>query len=202
VDVRILATTNRDMAAEVAAGRFRADLFFRLNVVGLRLPPLRERPGDVAALAAHFARRYAELNGFPPRPLAPDALRRLAAHSWPGNVRELENAVHRAVLLADGDSIEAEAIELDDEGPEPPRFASAHGDPAAALVGRTVGDVERDLILHTLRHTMGNRTHAAALLGISIRALRNKLRDYIAAGSRVPPPASGLASPIDELLPA
>ena len=185
VNVRILATTNRDLLAEVARGTFREDLYFRLNVVSLRVPPLRERPGDVAALAEHFARRYAELNGLPYRPVSPAALVRLTAHGWRGNVRELENTIHRAVLLADGAEIGPEAIELAPGAGTPPPSSPAG---IAALVGRTMEDVERDLILHTLGHTIGNRTHAATILGISIRALRNKLRDYAAQGALVPPP--------------
>jgi two-component system, response regulator FlrC len=195
VNVRILATTNRDLAAEVARGSFREDLYFRLNVVSLRVPPLRERPGDIAPLAEHFARHYAEVNGLPARPLTAEALRQLAAHQWRGNVRELENTIHRAVLLAPGDTIDADAIEL---APGRPAAATAAVSPdgVAGLVGRLMDDVERDLILETLTHTLGNRTHAATILGISIRALRNKLRDYAAHGVAVPPPAAGIAVPL------
>src|SRR6478672_11707870 len=112
VNVRILATTNRDLMAEVQRGAFREDLYLRLNVVSLHIPPLRERPGDIAALAEHFARRYADVNGLPFRPLSRGAMLRLASHGWRGNVRELENVIHRAVLLADGPTIGIEAIEL------------------------------------------------------------------------------------------
>jgi two-component system, response regulator FlrC len=181
VNVRILATSNRDLPAECASGRFREDLYFRLNVVSLRIPPLRERPADIAALADHFAGLYADSNGVQYRPIAPAAHRRLAAHKWRGNVRELENIIHRAVLLADGGEIDEAAIEL--------------GAPAAAapsgndqFVGRRMDDMERELILRTLNHTLGNRTHAATMLGISIRALRNKLKDYAQAGIVVTPP--------------
>ena len=197
VDVRILATTNRDVADEVRRGSFREDLYFRLNVVSLRMPPLRERPGDIPPLAEHFARKYAEVNGLPFRPLSPTALLRLTGHPWRGNVRELENAMHRAVLLADGSEIGIEAIEL-------PGSASATGmaradnsalpGGIASLVGRRMEEVERDLIIETLGHTLGNRTHAATILGISIRALRNKLRDYAAQGVMVPPPTAGVAA--------
>jgi DNA-binding NtrC family response regulator len=206
VDVRILATTNRDLPAEIARGHFREDLYFRLNVVNLKLPPLRERPGDIAALAEHFARRYAELNGLPIRALTPAALRRLHTHAWRGNVRELENTLHRAVLLADGAEIDAGAIELQAAADSPaPRVEArraagvdAGGDGIGALVGRRMEEVERDLILRTLGHTLGNRTHAATILGISIRALRNKLRDYAARGAEVPPPPpAGLPPPRD-----
>lgn len=193
VNVRILATSNRDLLKESAAGRFREDLYFRLNVVSLRIPPLRERPGDVAALAEHYARHYADVNGFPQRALTRLAHLRLAGHPWRGNVRELENAMHRAVLLATGDEIDTDALEVDTIEGEAP--APGHTGGVAGLVGRKMDDVERDLILETLTHTLGNRTHAATILGISIRALRNKLRDYAAAGSSVMPPgmAVGMA---------
>jgi two-component system, response regulator FlrC len=192
VNVRILATTNRDLPAEVAKGSFREDLYFRLNVVSLKVPPLRERPADIAALTEHFARRYAEVNGLPYRPVGKLAAMRLAAHLWRGNVRELENIVHRAVLLAEGDEIGPEAVELPAGGPAPAAGKVVSGG-VSGLVGRRVEDVERDLIIETLGHTLGNRTHAATILGISIRALRNKLRDYTAQGVAVPPPPSPAA---------
>jgi len=213
VDVRIIATTNRDLVAETAAGRFREDLYFRLNVVALTVPPLSQRPADIPALARHFARRYAEVNGLADRPLAEDAIRSLLAHPWRGNVRELENAMHRAVLLADGEAITAAAIELGPVGapatgpaawppprpqPAPPAMPAPNvpaGGAVAALVGHSMDEVERALILQTLAHTLGNRTHAATILGISIRALRNKLRDYARDGMAVPPPP-GAAVPL------
>ncbi len=201
IDVRILATTNRDLAAEVTRGTFREDLYFRLNVVTLRIPSLRERPADIAVLADHFARRYAEVNGLPPRPLSEAAHRRLAGHAWRGNVRELENTLHRAVLLAEGAWIGPEAIELGGETARPaeagaPQQVFPTGSGVAGLIGRRMDDVERDLILQTLGHTLGNRTHAATILGISIRALRNKLRDYAAQGAPVPPPPAGIGAPV------
>jgi DNA-binding NtrC family response regulator len=200
VDVRILAATHRDLAAEVARGTFREDLFFRLNVVTVRVPPLRERPRDILALAEHFARRYADVNGLPYRPVGEAAQQLLAGHGWRGNVRELENVLHRAVLLASGGHIGADAIELGGpprpDATAPPAVAATGAGPGGveALVGQTMEAVERDLILSTLRHTLGNRTHAATILGISIRALRNKLRDYATAGAAVPPPSLGTAS--------
>ncbi|MDE2517324.1 MAG: sigma 54-interacting transcriptional regulator [Rhodospirillales bacterium] len=202
VNVRILATSNRDLAADAARGVFREDLYFRLNVVSLTVPPLRARPGDIAALAAHFARRYAEVNGLAARSLSAAAMARLAGHPWRGNVRELENTIHRAVLLAEGTEIGAEAIELSagampatPAGAAPTMVATGAtvdaGGTIAPLVGQRMEDVERALILGTLGHTLGNRTHAATILGISIRALRNKLRDYAAQGVVVPPPPMG-----------
>jgi DNA-binding NtrC family response regulator len=198
INARILATTNRDLLAEVAAGRFREDLYFRLNVVSLRVPPLRERPADIAVLADHFARHFAAVNAVPYRPVSLEAGLRLRAHGWRGNVRELENTIHRGVLLAAGDEIGTEAIELLGEAApaRPPETQAATG---AAFVGRSVEAVERDLILQTLHHTLGNRTHAAVILGISIRALRNKLRDYVAQGEVVPPPPSGIPVPLPVL---
>ena len=191
VDLRLIATSNRDLEAEVAAGRFREDLLFRLNVVNLHLPPLRERLDDLRPLGEHFALKYAQANGVPARPLSELALARLRQHPWKGNVRELENCIHRAVLLAIGDAIGPEAILLQ-AGP-PGRGREPAG--ALALVGRTVAAVERDLILETLQHTLGNRTHAATILGISIRTLRNKLRQYGGEGLPIPPPAGGFGDP-------
>ncbi|HVC59138.1 MAG TPA: sigma-54 dependent transcriptional regulator [Acetobacteraceae bacterium] len=197
VDVRILATSNRDLPAEVRRGTFREDLYFRLNVVSLRIPSLHERPGDIAPLAEHFARKYADVNGLPFRPISAGALLRLNAHGWRGNVRELENAVHRAVLLASGSEIGIEAIELGRADGLPDSACAdgrGLGGGIASLVGRKMEEVERDLIIETLGHTLGNRTHAATILGISIRALRNKLRDYAAQGVAVPPPTAGVAA--------
>jgi DNA-binding NtrC family response regulator len=188
VDVRILATSNRDLPAEIEARRFREDLYFRLNVVSIRLPPLRERPADIPALAVHYARHYAEVNGLPVRGLSAAALACLRAQPWRGNVRELENAMHRAVLLAEGSEIGIDAIDL-------ARPASAGPmDVGQDFVARRMEDVEREAILQTLSHTLGNRTHAAIILGISIRALRNKLKDYAQAGVEVPAPAQGVAA--------
>ena len=194
VDIRILATSNRNLADEVRKGTFREDLMYRLNVVHLKIPPLRERTQDILELAGHFARKYAEMNGLPPRPLAADARRALLANPWRGYVRELENTMHRAVLLAVGDEIGPDAILTPDgETLGQPRDAVARavetaGIAARALVGRTVAEVERELILDTLDHCLGNRTHAARILGISIRTLRNKLNEYTAEGVPVPGP--------------
>jgi len=199
VNARILAATNRDLAEAAAAGRFRQDLYFRLNVVSLVLPPLRERPADIAVLAQHFASKYAELNGLPERRVGPEALAALALHDWPGNIRELENTMHRAVLLAHGPVIEPPDLELPGATVEPPAPHTPAPPPAAPariaapMVGRTVEEMERLLILDTLGHCLGNRTQAAAILGISIRTLRNKLRDYAASGVAVPRPSSGIA---------
>lgn len=202
VDIRIIATSNRNLAEEVRAGRFREDLLYRLNVVNLSIPPLRERPQDVLELAEHFIKHYAEVNGVPAKPLSQEAKRELLRNRWPGNVREMENTIHRAVLLASGDEIDIEAIRLPDgtriaDGPSGPvAHAQLVADQmsASALVGRTVADVERDLILETLKHCLGNRTHAANVLGISIRTLRNKLNEYSADGIAIPAPASGVAA--------
>src|SRR6201994_2178772 len=198
VDIRIIATSNRDLAEAVKHGTFRENLLYRLNVVNLRLPALRERPKDIRALAHHFARKYAEANGVAYRSISGPTERLLLSHNWKGNVRELENTIHRAVLLAQGPDIAPEAIRLPDGtqvGPASipvPQNTSVKNAVVSAtavtrsLVGRTVSDVERDLILDTLDHCLGNRTHAANILGISIRTLRNKLREYSDAGLSIP----------------
>ena len=192
IDIRIIATSNRDLKQEVKNKTFREDLFFRLNVVNLDIPPLRNRPSDVIALAKHFVKKYAALNGVDERDLSEGAQRAIAASTWPGNVRELENAMHRAVLLAQGQDIEPEAIRLPDG--EPMSRASAPGETDEILVGRTVAQVEQDLILQTLDHCLGNRTHAANILGISIRTLRNKLKQYTQDGVPVPAPGAERAA--------
>ncbi len=214
IDIRVLATSNRDLQAEVRNGNFREDLLFRLNVVNIALPPLRDRPSDLELLAEHFVAKYAEANGTPDRPLAASTMDAIRAYHWPGNVRELENTMHRAVLLATGDEISPTAIMLPD-GSRPGEMmpnanaggnASAGGvsgeiqDSAAVAgitshVGRTVADVERDLIIDTLSHCLGNRTHAANILGISIRTLRNKLKLYTEGGANVPGPGDSSAAP-------
>ena len=203
VDIRILATSNRDLIQAVKEGTFREDLLYRLNVVNLKLPPLRERPGDIIALAEHFVKKYAAANGVPERPLAGEARRRLVAHRWPGNVRELENAMHRAVLLAAGPEIEEAAIRLPDGQPlaaADPHARAAHAASVAAetatrgFIGQTVAEMEQQLILDTLQHCLGNRTHAANILGISIRTLRNKLKEYSEAGVSVPAPQMGASA--------
>ena len=199
IDIRIVATSNRNLAEAVREGTFREDLLFRLNVVNLKLPPLRERPADVLELAEYFIKKYTVANGVPARALSQEARRTLTLNYWPGNVRELENTMHRAVLMANGAEIGPEAIltpdgvRLDQQKNAP---AVAHAALAAeqvtrGLVGRTVAEVERDLILETLKHCLGNRTHAANVLGISIRTLRNKLNEYSADGVPVPPPGGG-----------
>src|SRR5260370_22970360 len=110
VDIRIIATSNRTLADAVREGTFRADTLFRLNVVNLKIPPLRERPADILELAQHFAKKYADANGVPVRPISADARRGLTTNPWQGNVRELENTIHRSVLMAQGDEIGADAI--------------------------------------------------------------------------------------------
>lgn len=197
VDIRILATSNRNLNEAVREGSFREDLLFRLNVVNLKLPALRDRPGDIAALSEHFVAKYAKANGLPPRELSPEARSALLKAPWPGNVRELENTLHRAVLLSSGDIIGPHAIVLPDgmglteaasTSSLSAQLAQTAETMSRAMVGRTVADVERDLILDTLDHTLGNRTHAANILGISIRTLRNKLNQYADEGTHVPDP--------------
>jgi DNA-binding NtrC family response regulator len=199
VDIRIIATSNRNLTDAVRAGTFREDLMFRLNVVNLKIPPLRERPADIGELAQHFIKKYSEANGLAIRPLSAEARRALNTTRWPGNVRELENTLHRAVLLSSGPEIGVDGI-LSPDGMRLDQARSTGIAEQAAmaaeqvtrnLVGRTVAEVERDLILETLKHCLGNRTHAANILGISIRTLRNKLNEYSADGAPIPPPHGG-----------
>jgi DNA-binding NtrC family response regulator len=165
--------------------------------VHLRLPALRERPADILELASHFAKKYAEVNGVPVRPLSAEAQGLVRANPWRGNVRELENTLHRAVLLASGPEIGPDAI-LTPEGDSIAPVSAGPAERAArvaeaatrGLVGQTVAQVECDLILDTLDHCLGNRTHAAKILGISIRTLRNKLNEYVDAGLSVAEPGS------------
>jgi len=202
VDVRIIATSNRNLQEEVANKNFREDLYFRLNVVNLALPGLAQRPLDIEPLAKHFIRKYADANDMPELPLTDAAMNKLKAYNWPGNVRELENTMHRAVLLGGPGEIGTEAVMLTDEANTTAMAAAiqtrgpSQGDAAAAysaagqgnMVGRTVAEVERELIIDTLKHCIGNRTHAANILGISIRTLRNKLKLYNEQGFNVPSP--------------
>jgi two-component system, response regulator FlrC len=205
VNIRVLATSNRNMQDEVKKGTFREDLYFRLNVISLNMPALRERKEDIAPLATHFIEKYSKANGVNGRPLTEEALKKLERYPWPGNVRELENTIHRSVLLAVGDAIDAEAIYLqgtEEPAPAPSTTATpAKSAPTSAahsaanahnpLVGRSVESVEQELIIDTLSYCLGNRTHAANILGISIRTLRNKLKAYSEQGLPVPPPPTG-----------
>lgn len=172
IDIRLIATSNRDLLKAVQEASFREDLYFRLNVVNIQLPPLRDRVRDIPLLASHFMVKYAEMNGVSPKSLSAEALDLLKSYSWPGNVRELENTMHRAVLLCSGDDIFPEHLFLNSES-KTNKNASPTG-----WRGQTIFDVEKKLIFETLDHCLGNKTHSAHILGISIRTLRNKLRQY------------------------
>jgi two-component system response regulator FlrC len=205
VDVRILATSNRNLQESVRKGEFREDLYFRLNVVNIPLPPLRERPTDIANLAQFFADKFAESNDIAKKKISKEAEEKLKASEWRGNIRELENTMHRAILMASEDEIEADAVFIQGSALSAPSQAPAQNapDPAGvssagaaspvqntggveSMIGRKISDVERDMILNTLDHCLGNRTHAANILGISIRTLRNKLNQYKEEGMDIP----------------
>jgi DNA-binding NtrC family response regulator len=186
VDVRVIATTNRDLPEEVAQGRFREDLYYRLHVLPLHVDPLRERPEDVLPLARHFVTLYARANGITPPRFSPEAEQRLTEWHWPGNVRELENAIHRAVVLVDGETIEAEHLnfQLLPRQNVRPKFTlvTDKGEYLGAisatspLANRTLADLEREAILCTLESTRGNKTEAARRLGVTARTLSNKMK--------------------------
>jgi DNA-binding NtrC family response regulator len=156
----------------------------------VEIPNLKDRPGDIEPLARYFVEKYAEANDMDSVTLAPESLQLLKTHAWPGNVRELENTLHRGVLLSTAGVIGPDAIRL--QGSTAGAAATAT---PAAMVGRTVADVERDLIIDTLEHCLGNRTHAATILGISIRTLRNKLKLYNQEGYAVPLAGDGGSRP-------
>ncbi|HEX3694181.1 MAG TPA: sigma-54 dependent transcriptional regulator [Polyangia bacterium] len=180
VDVRVVAATARDLESEVAAGHIREDLYYRLDVLSLRLPPLRDRPDDVPLLTAHFIRRANRRLGLSIAGASAEALRALQAYRWPGNVRELENVVERAVVLAEGAEIGVELL--------PPRVAAPGASSGVSLMGasdagdlsikRTLRRTEEELIRRALARTNGNRTRAAELLEISHRALLYKIKEY------------------------
>ncbi|HKP95456.1 MAG TPA: sigma-54 dependent transcriptional regulator [Fibrobacteria bacterium] len=173
IDVRIVCSTNRNLQDEVKKGNFREDLYYRLNVIPLEVPPLRDRMADIEPLAHHFIAKYNKENGFTVTGMKPDALSRLKTHSWPGNVRELENVVHRAVVFAKAGDVSVEHLRLD--GAQKP----APGDSSPGLTpGMSVAEAERILIIKTLEACGENRTKAAEMLNISIRTLRNKLHEY------------------------
>ena len=169
VDIRLIAATNKDLAAEVKAGRFREDLYYRLNVIAVQIPPLRERDGDVPLLADFFLRRYRKRNEKVVTGFSRAAIERLAAHDWPGNVRELENVVERAVVLTKDPII--------DESDLPREVVGANADHHAITVpiGTPLEDVERRLIFETLQHTKGDKRLAAQLLGIATRTIYRRL---------------------------
>ena len=175
VDVRIVAASNRDLNEEVAEGRFRQDLYYRLKVVSIQLPPLRDRPEDVPLLAKAFLERAVEEHGLRPLKLDADAIRSLQAYEWPGNVRELKNAVESAAVLSRGDVVTAEGLPQSVAGD---RARRPGGEASMFHVGMTMAELERNAILATLEETDGNRTRAARSLGISLRTLQRKLKEY------------------------
>jgi DNA-binding NtrC family response regulator len=171
VDVRIIAATNRDLGAQIKSGSFREDLFYRLNVVTIELPPLRDRRGDIPALASFFLRRYAAENGKSIDTFSEDALHTLLEYRWPGNVRELENVVERAVVLCDGPSVERKHL--------PPGVVPSEdrGGPPS-IPGSTIAELERYAILKTLEACGGSTSRAATVLGVSPRKIQYKLHEY------------------------
>jgi DNA-binding NtrC family response regulator len=183
VDVRIVAATNRNLRAAVAARLFREDLYFRLSVFPITIPPLRERPDDIAMLATYFIERFSRDQNKKPLKLAPSAIEELVAYPWPGNVRELQNCIERAVILTEGDTIHARHLSLSFKQPEP-----AGGDgpwsqidlsgTLAAATQRIVGEVERRKIEQALKEAGGNRARAADLLQVGFKTLAAKLREY------------------------
>ncbi|MHB8420301.1 MAG: sigma-54-dependent transcriptional regulator [Myxococcales bacterium] len=174
VDVRLVAATNRDLKKDVALGRFRSDLYYRLDVVAIALPPLRERPEDIPLLANHFLRQFCQKNGKQLTGFTREAEQALEGHAWPGNVRELENAIERAVVLSRGSVIGADDL----RGLSPTTSGPGEGTPARTLIvplGTPLEEIERRVIRETLRQTRGDKTLAAQLLGIATRTIYRKI---------------------------
>jgi DNA-binding NtrC family response regulator len=171
VDVRVIAATNRDLKEEIERGRFREDLYYRLNVVHIHVPPLRERQADISLLAAGFLKEFAEENGKQLAGIKPSALTALRRYSWPGNVRELQNGMESAVVMARGSAIELHDL--------PPAVRSAEDAPAVWLpLGSTLDQGEKEIIRATLSHQQGNKSRTAEVLGISRKTLHRKMREY------------------------
>jgi DNA-binding NtrC family response regulator len=168
VDARIIATTNLEVAKAVADGQFRKDLYYRLNVIPMKIPPLRDRPEDVTALARHFVEKYNQIHRRRITGVTSEAQRRLQSHPWPGNVRELENVIQRAVLIASGTELTADCLLFDCDAPQC----------QSTVELMTIGEMEKLMIGKALDSVQGNRTRAAEILGISVRTLRNKLQEY------------------------
>jgi two-component system NtrC family response regulator/two-component system response regulator HydG len=187
VDVRVIAATNRDLPAEVAGGRFREDLFYRLNVINIEMPPLRDRRSDIALLAMHFLRRYSEDNGKTIEGFSDPALDQLSRYDWPGNVRELENVVERAVVLARGARITSADLPA-------VVTASSGRPPEIRIPGSTMAEFERHVVLTTLEATGGSTSRAAEILGMSVRALQYRIQKYGNA-PKDEPRAAALAPP-------
>jgi two-component system NtrC family response regulator/two-component system response regulator HydG len=193
IDVRLVAATNRDLGAEVKAGKFREDLYYRLNVVAVTLPPLRRRKGDLPALASHFIEKYARLYGKDVRGLGHGTLNALLAHDWPGNVRELENAIERAVVLAQSAEITADDLPPSLRGARPDRREAG-----SLIPGATLYEIEREAILRTLELVGGSTSRAAEMLGISARKIQYRMKEYaqmeqqaqVAPPVQAPPPAN------------
>lgn len=183
VDIRILATSNRNMEEAIQNKEFREDLYYRLNVVNVSLPPLRERPLDILPLTEYFIKKFCDLNGLATKQLSKSSTQAIQHYAWRGNVRELENIMHRAVLLSEE---EIQPIDIFGQNylqimTHPYTTTDNHeseNSNITAFIGKSVAEVEKDLILGTLDHCLGNRTHAAHILGISIRTLRNKIKEY------------------------
>jgi two-component system response regulator HydG len=176
VDVRIIAATNRDLASEVAAGKFREDLFYRLNVVNVEMPPLRARPSDLLPLAGHFLGRFARENGKAIDGFADDAVERITTYRWPGNIRELENVIERAVVMCDGPKLSAKHL---------PASVGAPPRGAVRIPGSTLAEIERHAILATLEASGGRTASAAQMLDISVRKIQYKLHEYGVTFNRV-----------------
>jgi len=186
VNTRIIATTNRDIASLVREGSFRQDLYYRLYVINLEIPPLRHRPKDIEVLTRHFLRTSAAQYHRPNITITQEAMNKLVRHTWPGNVRELQNVLQRVVLMTQTEVITAQDVSIDN-----PIKARDQDWIKYLPIGRKMREVETQFILETLKNHQGNRTHSAKTLGISLRTLRNKINEFIVEGHDIPQPMTG-----------
>ena len=186
INTRIIATTNKDIAHTVTEGKFRQDLFYRLYVIHLEIPPLRERRKDIEVLARYFLKNFSIQFKGQPATITADAMQKLVKYSWPGNVRELQNVIQRAVLMSNSSMITADEFIL-----EPKKIDETQEWIKHLPIGHKMREVETHFILETLKSHNGNRTHSAKTLGISLRTLRNKINEFIIEGFEVPQPTAG-----------
>ncbi len=188
ISTRVIATSNRDVARSVKDGRFRQDLFYRLYVIHLEIPALRDRPKDIEVLTRHFLKQFSVQFKGEAATLTADAMQTLLKYPWPGNVRELQNVIQRAVLMSSGNAVTAKEFVLEQKKIEEDKEWVKH-----LPIGQKMREVETQFILETLRIHNGNRTHSAKTLGISLRTLRNKINEFVLEGHEVPQPTTGKA---------
>lgn len=186
IDTRVIATTHKDLSKSVTEGSFRQDLFYRLYVIHLEIPALRDRKKDIEVLSRHFLRSFSQQYRDQPLTMTADAMQKLVNYPWPGNVRELQNTIQRAVIMSHGSTLTADLFNLEGKKVTQDQDWVKH-----LPIGRKMREVETQFIIETLKSHQGNRTHSAKTLGISLRTLRNKINEFTIEGHEVPQPTTG-----------